>query len=164
MTEKGPALLFPSTLASPNPNTTPFGDSDDDSDDEVDKARVRTGSSVAGKKQKEEVVRSPIAQMLYDRWLRGLRESREFFELSSIFRDLIETDFPLAFLSSWIVNLSLYHRHLYIYLVLVFSHLSISPPSLILPTLNARLFDDFYGPAFAFFFHTFRILTHYHRF
>lgn len=67
MTERGPAVLL-SSVHSAKGTDAPFSESDDDDDED---------EAAAGRAKKEEP-RSPIAQMLYARWVLNLREQREF--------------------------------------------------------------------------------------
>ncbi|ORY44282.1 hypothetical protein BCR35DRAFT_36288 [Leucosporidium creatinivorum] len=75
MTPSGPAVLLPpSSSSSGKPRRASQGvEYSEESDEEDDE---KTG------KGKEEQARSPIAQMLYTRWVLNLREQREFFSLS----------------------------------------------------------------------------------
>lgn len=66
MTDRGPAVLLSSVHG--KSAGSPFSESDDEDEDEL---------GVAGRAKKEEP-RSPIAQMLYARWVLNLREQREF--------------------------------------------------------------------------------------
>lgn len=73
MTSKGPAVLLPSLSNGNNTprartrqsteSISPFSDSDDEEDSDLDKGRRRS-----------EEVRSPIAQLLYHRWVMNLRD------------------------------------------------------------------------------------------
>lgn len=83
MTEKGPAVLVP-TLE----KASPFSDETliDDDDDEAEK-------------KSNEEVRSPIAQMLYSRWVYNLRESCKCRSLNLRSSTLNLSDFQWAFRS-----------------------------------------------------------------
>lgn len=67
MTDRGPAILL-SSVGKQQPGFGVGSDSGDDDEDRV----------VEGRSQKEEA-RSPIAQMLYARWVMNLRDQRQSF-------------------------------------------------------------------------------------
>ena len=80
MTDRGPAVLLqqpPSSSSSseskPRYDGIPFSGSDDE---EMDEDRDSGYSEQRSRERKVEV-RSPIAQMLYSRWLMSLREQRQ---------------------------------------------------------------------------------------
>lgn len=78
MTDRGPAVLLP-----PERIPIPFSDSDDEEEDNQIRNRNRQ-RSVDIDRQGEEEERSPIAQMLYSRWLMSLREQcRSFMSLTA---------------------------------------------------------------------------------
>lgn len=83
MTPRGPAVLLqqPSTTTSKGESKydgIPFSGSDDE---EIDEDGDSGYSENRGRERKVEV-RSPIAQMLYSRWLMSLREQRQSFLLT----------------------------------------------------------------------------------
>lgn len=76
MTDRGPAVLLQSQTANRRPEQKydgiPFSGSDDG--EEMEEEDGDSGYSEKRSRERKEEVRSPIAQMLYSRWLMSLRE------------------------------------------------------------------------------------------